>query len=107
MSRQWAPVSVPATEFRARFTVQEEAAVLVAARTDPVVQVLYSRLLDPRQLNVYVDDPQIALGLGYLAALDSPLSTRTPREKVLSRERVAEILAAVPDARVVQEGGSV
>lgn len=91
--RQWAPRVLAATEFRARFTVQEEAAVLVAARTDPVVQVLYSRLLDPRQMSVYLDDPQIVLGLGYLASLDDPTSLATPRGKILTVERVAEILA--------------
>jgi len=87
------PRSLPSTEFRARFTAMEEAAVLTLARTDPVVQAFYSRLLDPRQKNIWRSDPQVAAGLGYLATLDDPLRIGTPQPKVLTAARVAEILA--------------
>jgi len=87
------PRPLPSTEFRARFTALEEAAVLTLARTDPVVQVFYSRLLDPRQINVHLDDPAVTAGLGYLTTLDDPLRTGDPRPKVLTAARIAEILA--------------
>lgn len=80
------------TDFRGRFTAIEEASVLTLAKTDPVVQAFYSRLLDPRQINVDLDNPQIAQGLGYLATLDDPLSTSIPKTKVLTPARIAEIL---------------
>jgi hypothetical protein len=84
---------IPSTQFRGRFSAMEEAAVLTLAKTDPVVAVFYQRLLDPRQLNVELNDPQVQQGLGYLATLDDPLSTATPRAKVLTAARIAELLA--------------
>lgn len=79
--------------FRYRFTPMEEAAIKLVANTDPVVSVFYDRLLDPKLDEVDLADMQVQQGLGYLATLDDPLSTATPRAKILTAARVAEILA--------------
>jgi hypothetical protein len=88
-----APRLMPSTEFRGRFSALEEAAVIVLAQTDAIVQAFYSRLLDPRQINVDLNNVQLSEGLGYLTTLDNPLSTSTPKAKVLSAARIAELLS--------------
>lgn len=79
--------------FRYRFTVAEEAAVTVAAATNPALKVFLDRLLDPGLENVDLNNEQVRQGLQFLSTIDDPLRTGTPRPKILAPARVAELLA--------------
>ncbi len=68
-------------DFMHRFTLQEEAAIRVAAKTDPIIEVLLSRLA--AATTVRVSHPDIQSGIGYLV-----------QKGLLSQERASTILAS-------------
>lgn len=87
------PRWLDAVHFRHRFSAMEEAAIRTLSATNPVVAVFYERLLHPRLVNVDLNDSQVSDGLAYLATLDDPLSTLTPKSKVLTAARITDLLA--------------
>jgi hypothetical protein len=82
VERQAEARSMDPYDFMQRFSLQEEAAIRVAARTDAFVEVLLGRLRAPTLRRVVFDDPVLTQGLGYLQD-----------HGLLTAERVAEILS--------------
>lgn len=55
-------------EFRALFTIEEKAAIITAAKTDPIIEVFNTDMMAAEEINL--DYPDVTQGLAYLVALN-------------------------------------
>ena len=74
------PVRLTRLDYMRRFTLVEEAGIRVAARTDPMIEVILGRLSAAEYVDV--TDPETMAGVDYLVGMG-----------LLTAERKAEVLA--------------
>ncbi len=74
------PVRLTRLDYMRRFTLAEEAGIRVAARTDPMIEVILGRLSAAEYVDV--TDPETMAGVDYLVS-----------QGLLTAERKAEVLA--------------
>ena len=55
-------------EFRSLFTVAQKAAILVASKTDPIIEVFNTDMMAADEINL--DYPDVTAGLDYLISLN-------------------------------------
>jgi hypothetical protein len=79
---------VSAISFVQRFSFQERAIIKSLRATDPLVDILWESLFDPRLTEVNVNHPETVAGINYLGMINNPLTN----EPVLSQERISQIL---------------
>jgi len=53
-------------EFRALFTIEEKAAIITAAKTDPIIEVFNTDMMAAEQIDLTY--PDVTQGLAYLVA---------------------------------------
>ena len=74
------PIRLTRFDYMRRFSLEEEAGIRVAARTDPLIEVILGRLSAAEYVDV--TDPETMAGVDYLVG-----------QGLLTAERKAEVLA--------------
>lgn len=77
-----APRAIDPIEFMRRFTMQEEAAIRAAAKSDPMVEVLLARLTVPTLRQIHLDHPETQQGMAYL--VQKAVITQAVADRVLA-----------------------